>query len=89
MAPEHKLGINDLSELARIEEKISKVKAIELYDNNIVEDSEIGKISGLAQIHVFLFDEIYDFAGKIRTVNIANGNFRFAPVVYLQAALKH
>ncbi len=89
MALENKLGISDSAELARIEEKISKVKAIELYDNNIVEDSEIGKFSGLAKIHAFLFDEIYDFAGKIRTVNIAKGNFRFAPVMYLQAALKN
>lgn len=89
MALENKLGISDPAELARIEEKISKVKAIELYENNIVDDFEIGKFSGLAKIHAFLFDEIYDFAGKIRTVNIAKGNFRFAPVMYLQAALKN
>lgn len=89
MALENKLGINDSSELARAEEKISKIRAIELYENNIVEESEIGKFSGLAKIHKLLFDEIYDFAGKIRTVNIAKGNFRFAPVMYLDAALKH
>ncbi|MDE6662589.1 MAG: Fic family protein, partial [Lachnospiraceae bacterium] len=89
MALENKLGINDSAELARAEEKISKIRAIELYENNIVEESEIGKFSGLAKIHKLLFDEIYDFAGKVRTVNIAKGNFRFAPVMYLDAALKH
>jgi len=89
MALENKLGISDSAELARIEEKISKTKAVELYQSNIVEEFEIGKFSGLAKIHKFLFDEIYDFAGKVRTVNIAKGNFRFAPVMYLEMALKH
>lgn len=89
MALKNKLGINDSAELARIEEKISKTKAIELYENNVVEDAEIGKFSGLVKIHKLLFDEIYDFAGKVRTVNIAKGNFRFAPVMYLDAAIKH
>ena len=89
MALENKLGIKDSTELARAEEKISKIKAIELYENNIVEEFEIGKFSGLAKIHKLLFDEIYDFAGTLRTVNIAKGNFRFAPVMYLEAALKH
>ena len=89
MALENKLGINNSAELARVEEKISKTKAIRLYESNIVEDFEIGKFSGLAKIHNFLFDELYDFAGKIRTVNIAKGNFRFAPVMYLETALKH
>ena len=89
MALENKLGINDSAELARVEEKISKTKAIRLYENNIVEEFEIGKFSGLSKIHKFLFDELYDFAGKIRTVNIAKGNFRFAPVMYLETALKH
>lgn len=89
MALENKLGINDSAELARVEEKISKTKAIRLYENNIVEDFEIGKFSGLSKIHKFLFDELYNFAGKIRTVNIAKGNFRFAPVMYLETALKH
>lgn len=89
MALENKLGINDSAELARKEEKISKIKAIELYESNVVEESEIGKFSGLVKIHQFLFDEIYNFAGKIRTVNIAKGNFRFAPVMYLDAALEH
>lgn len=89
MALENKLGINDSAELARVEERISKTKAIKLYENNIVEDFVVGKFSGLAKIHKFLFDELYDFAGKIRTVNIAKGNFRFAPVMYLETALKH
>lgn len=89
MALENKLGINDSAELARVEEKISKSKAIKLYESKIVEDSEVGKFSGLSKIHKFLFDELYDFAGKIRTVNIAKGNFRFAPVMYLETALKH
>ena len=89
MALENKFGINDSAELARVEEKISKTKAIKLYESKIVEDFEIGKFSGLAKIHKYLFDELYDFAGKIRTVNIAKGNFRFAPVMYLKAALKH
>ena len=89
MALKNKLGINDSAELARAEEKISKMKAMKLYESNIVKEFEIGKFSGLAKIHKFLFDEIYDFAGEVRTVNIAKGNFRFAPVMYLEAALKH
>ena len=89
MALKNKLGINNSAELARVEERISKTKAIKLYESNIVENCEVGKFSGLAKIHKFLFEEIYDFAGKIRTVNIAKGNFRFAPVMYLDAALKH
>ncbi len=89
MALENKLGITDSAELARTEERISKIKAIELYESDIVEKFEIGKFSGLAKIHKFLFDEIYDLAGKVRTVNMAKGNFRFAPVMYLEMALKH
>lgn len=89
MALDNKLGISDSAELAREEEKISKMKAIRLYACNIVEDLEIGKFSGLSKIHEFLFGEIYDFAGKVRTVNLAKGNFRFVPVMYLDAALKH
>ena len=89
MALENKLGINDSAELARVEEKISKTKAIKLYESNFVEDFEVGKLSGLVKIHKFLFEELYGFAGKIRTVNIAKGNFRFVPVMYLDAALKH
>lgn len=89
MALENKWNINDSAELARIEEKISKSKAVKLFENNIVEEFEVGKFSGLAKIHKFLFDELYDFAGKVRAVNIAKGNFRFAPVMYLDTALKH
>lgn len=89
MALENKLNINDSAELARVEEKISKSKAVKLFENNIIEDCEVGKFSGLAKIHKFLFDELYEFAGKVRTVNIAKGNFRFASVMYLDAALKH
>lgn len=89
MVLDNKLGITDSAELAREEERISKMKAIELYDNRIVEDFEVGKFTGLVKIHKFLFDKIYDFAGEIRTVNIAKGNFRFASVMYLEAALKN
>ncbi len=89
MALENKLGINNFAELARAEEKISKRKAVELYGSTIIEEFEVGKFSGLAKIHKFLFGEIYDFAGKVRTVNIAKGNFRFAPVMYLEMSLKH
>lgn len=89
MVLENKFGINNPAELARIEEKISKIKAMELYENNLLEEVEVGKFSGLDKIHKYLFDEIYDFAGNLRTVNIAKGNFRFAPVMYLETALKH
>ncbi len=89
MISENKLGITDSAELARVEEKMSKAKAVELYGNNIIEEFEIGKFSGLAKIHKFLFDQIYSFAGKVRTVNIAKGNFRFASVMYLEDALEH
>ncbi len=89
MISENKLGITDSARLARMEEKISKAKAVELYGNNIIEEFEIGKFSGLAKIHKFLFDQIYSFAGKVRTVNIAKGNFRFASVMYLEDALEH
>ncbi len=88
MALENKLGITESAELAREEERISKTRAIELYEKRIPND-EIGKFAGLAKIHQYLFGEIYEFAGKVRTVNLAKGNFRFAPVMYLDAALKH
>lgn len=84
---ENKLGITDSADLARMEEQISKKKAVELFEKGILDKLEAGKFSSLQAIHKYLFDEIYDFAGKIRTVNIAKGNFRFAPVMYLQAAL--
>ena len=88
MVLENKLGITESSELARQEEKISKKKAIELFEKGILDSLEAGKFNSLAIIHKYLFEDIYDFAGKIRTVNIAKGNFRFAPVMYLEAALQ-
>ncbi len=86
---ENKLGITDSAELAREEEKISKKKALELFENGTLDNLEVGKTSSLMAIHKALFHDIYDFAGKIRTVNIAKGNFRFAPVMYLEAALQN
>lgn len=88
MALENKLNITDSSELARTEEKISKAKALELFENGFLDNFEVGTFKGLSSIHQYLFSDIYDFAGKIRTVNISKGNFRFAPVMYLEAALK-
>ena len=87
MALENKLGITDSAELARAEEKISKIKALELFEKGLLDTFEVGTFSGLAKIHQYLFDEIYEFAGKQRNVNIAKGGFRFAPVMYLDAAL--
>lgn len=84
---ENKLGIDNSSELAREEERISKRKAMELWENGIFDNLEAGKFSTLQLIHKYLFEDIYEFAGKIRTVNLAKGNFRFAPVMYLEAAL--
>ncbi len=89
MALENKFGITDSAELARTEEKISKTKALELFEKGLLDQFEVGTFKGLAQIHKYLFDEIYDFAGKMRTVNIAKGGFRFAPVMYLGAALEN
>lgn len=89
MALENKLGIVDSAELARIEEKISKQKALELFDKGILDTFPVGSFEGLAMIHKYLFDEIYDFAGKMRTENISKGNFRFAPLMYLEAALEN
>ena len=87
MALENKLGITSSAELANVEEKLTKIKAIELFESGYLDTLEAGKFDSLAKIHEFLFNEIYDFAGQIRTVNIAKGNFRFAPVMYLQSAL--
>jgi cell filamentation protein len=87
MALENKLGITDSSELARVEEKISKTKALKLFETGLLDTFEVGTFEGLSKIHKYLFDEIYDFAGKIRDVNIAKGSFRFVPVIYLTAAL--
>ena len=89
MAFKNKLGITDSSELARTEEKVSKKKALELFESGLLESFEVGIFKGLSDIHKHLFGEIYDFAGKVRDVNIAKGNFRFVPVMYLKAALDH
>ena len=89
MALENKLEITDSSELAREEERISKKKAVELFENGILGKLAAGKFSALKAIHKYLFDEIYYFAGELRTVNISKGNFRFAPVMYLEAALEN
>lgn len=89
MTLENKLGITNSADLAREEERISKLKARQLFESEIIDILEAGTFKSLSNIHEYLFDEIYDFAGKIRTVNIAKGNFRFAPVMYLEAALEH
>lgn len=86
---ENKLGLTSSAELAREEERISKKKAAMLFENHILDNLESGKFSILQTIHKYLFDEIYDFAGKLRTVNIAKGNFRFAPLMYIESALKN
>lgn len=84
----NKLNITDEIELSKTEEKITKLKALDLYDSGKINNIEVGTFKGLAEIHKYLFDDIYDFAGKIRTVNIAKGNFRFASVLYLKDILK-
>ncbi len=89
MALANKLNITDSAELAREEERISKKKAAELFEKGVLDELEPGTFETLAGIHKYLFSDIYDFAGKVRTVNIAKGNFRFAPVMYLQAALEN
>ena len=89
MALQNKLGITNSAELAREEERISKKKAVELFEKGILDDLPAGKFSTLQIIHKYLFEDIYDFAGKIRTVNIAKGNFRFAPLMYIEAALEN
>ena len=88
MTLENKLGLKSSADLALEEERISKSKAAELFQKGILDQLEAGTFSALKKIHQYLFGEIYDFAGKIRTVNIAKGNFRFAPVLYLKEALK-
>lgn len=86
---ENKLGITSSVELAVEEERISKKRALELFENGTLDSLEAGKFSSLAIIHKALFGDIYDFAGEIRTVNIAKGGFRFAPLMYLEAALQN
>jgi cell filamentation protein len=89
MILENTLGITNQIELAKAEEKISKQKAKQLFDSGDIAKVEVGTFAGLAFIHAYLFADLYDFAGKIREVNIAKGNFRFAPLMYLEASLKH
>ena len=89
MTLENKLNITHQVELAKAEEKISKQKAKQLFDSADITQVEVGTFSGLYFIHAYLFENIYHFAGKIREVNIAKGNFRFAPLMYLEASLKH
>ena len=89
MALENKLGITDSAKLAQEEEKITKKKALELFDKKIIDTFEVGTFKGLQEIHKYLFEDIYEFAGKIRDENISKGNFRFAPVMYLKEALKN
>lgn len=89
MALENKLGIKSSADLAREEEKISKKKALEMFETGYLDTLRAGTFEALLLIHKYLFDEIYDFAGKIREVNISKGNFRFAPLMYLKAALEN
>lgn len=86
---ENKLGITSAAELAREEERISKKKAVELFEKGILDELEPGSFAALQVIHRYLFEDIYDFAGQLRTVNIAKGNFRFAPLMYLDASLQN
>ncbi|MDD6711391.1 MAG: Fic family protein [Sharpea porci] len=89
MTLNNKLDITDSVELAKEEERISKRNAVELFESGILDSLEPGTFQSLVEIHKYLFGSIYDFAGKIRTVNIAKGHFRFAPVMYLEAALQN
>ena len=89
MALENKLGITDSVELARVEEKISKSKAVKLFKNGILDSLKAGSFQALVEIHKYLFEEIYEFAGKIRIVNISKSSFRFVPIMYLEEAIKN
>lgn len=89
MTLKNKLGINDSAELARMEEKVSKKKAVELFESDYLNTYEAGTFHMLAAIHKYLFEQIYDFVGKVRDVNIVKGNFRFASAMYLQAAIEN
>lgn len=83
----NKLNITDPLELARAEERLSKTRALSLFEDGVLDIIEVGTFKGLSDIHRYLFEEVYDFAGKVRTVDIAKGNFRFVPLLYLDAAL--
>ena len=85
---ENKLGITSELELSKEEERITKLKALELFDTNKINEIEVGTFKGLTEIHKYLISDIYEFAGKVRDVNLAKGNFRFAPAIYLEEALK-
>ena len=87
MILENRLNITDSAELACEEEQISKKKAVQLFDRKLLDTFDVGTFAGLAAIHKYMFEDIFDFAGEIRTVNLVKGNFRFAPSMYLQAAL--
>ena len=89
MALENKLGIESSAELADVEEKITKKRALEMYESGFLDSLSVGTFDSLSKIHKYLFDDIYYFAGKIREVNIAKGNFRFAPLMYLNESLKN
>ena len=89
MALDNKLGLTSTAELDREEERLSKKKAAQLFDRKLLDTFDVGTFAGLAAIHKYFFEDIYDFAGKLRTVNIVKGNFRFAPLMYLQAALEN
>jgi len=89
MALENKLGLTSSSELAREEERISKKKALELFESGVLNELKAGTFSALKTIHQYLFDEIYDFAGELRNINLAKGNFRFAPLMYLETAIEN
>ena len=85
----NKLGLTTSADIAREEERLSKKKAVDLFENGILDNLSVGKFSALQAIHKYLFEDIYDFAGEIRTVNISKGNFRFVPLMYLEAALEN
>ena len=89
MVLENKLGITDAPALAEAEERISKKKAAELFESGLLSNLEVGTFASLQAIHRYLFGEIYPFAGELRAVNMAKGSFRFAPVMYLEAALEN
>ncbi len=89
MALENKLGLTSSADLAREEERLSKKKAVELFEKRFLDNLPAGKFSTLQAIHKYLFEDIYGFAGELRTVNIAKGNFRFAPLIYLESALEN
>ncbi len=89
MVLENKLGITNSADLAREEERLSKKKALEMFETGFFDNLQAGKFNSLSKIHKYLFEDIYFFAGEIRSENIAKGNFRFAPVMYLKASLEH